>query len=117
MSGGGYRGGSTIISVASLWRDERQRERDANGEPSTVGWGKARKSAEAKAASRAVDRERTADDLASKRTPKPATATHKIGKKLTQRGAMLKAQVAAGILLPTGKPNPEHPANQEGKAK
>lgn len=116
MSGGGYRGGSTIISAASLWRDERQRERDANGEPSTVGWGKARKSAEAIAASRAVHRDQTAADLASKSNPKPATATHKLGKKLTKRGAMLKAQAAAGILLPTGKPNPDHPANQKGKA-
>jgi hypothetical protein len=37
--------------------------------------------------------------------------TVKVSPALRERALMLKAQVAAGIFLPTGKPNSKHPGN------
>lgn len=123
MSRGSYLGGSSIISAASLWRDQAQRDREVLGEKSDVRWAGRPRKPKTVEAEQAKTKPITAKSKKKPPRAKQIRANNlepshgKLTAAMRERAAMLKAQVAEGILLPTGKPNPNHPANRKDAKK
>lgn len=112
MGRGGYNGGGTIIGWGARWSDWRQfpYPEPASALPRPVSK-RAGRRARARAAADAAKR---GDALPEKSKLSPQQLFAGLGllplpAKLHKRGEILKRLVAEGLLLPTGRPNPDHP--------
>lgn len=116
MGKGGYHGGGTIIGWGARWSDwqdfPKPELRSGTAQPLSK---RAKRRAKARAEAEAA--QRWGQNL------QPSTRTSKLTQeqllrglgllplppKPQNRGDILKRLVAEGILLPTGRPNPDHP--------
>lgn len=109
MGRGDYLGGGTIVSPWSLARDQaRRRFEETTDDPS----GRQLRRDDKVSASISSDKS-VPPDVAAMRAIVRAKPGIPMTIVLRERAVTLKAQVAAGVLLPTGKPNPEHPENKK----
>lgn len=109
MGRGGYLGGGTIVSPWSLARDQaRRRFEETTDDPSGRQPRRKDKTTASISSSKPVP-----PDVAAMRAAVRAKPGIPMTSALRERAETLKAQVAAGALLPTGKPNPAHPDNKK----
>jgi hypothetical protein len=111
MGRGGYLGGSTIFGRWSDTRDFAPHDRpDQSAFPSKYGPLTKRKRKARLAAEQSEAADKLARDLDLNRDEALQYAGRpKLPAKLQARAIQLKALIAEGFLLPTGRPNPEHP--------
>lgn len=114
MGRGGYTGGGTIISLWSLARADARRRFE---ETTTDTSGNRKRKSKRNAAAAPQPVAEVPPKVQAQRDAARAKPQGRIPKAMLERGAFLKAQFAAGVLLPTGKPNPKHPANKKAKPK
>lgn len=110
---GGYLGGGTIVSIRSLALDAARRRFEETTSDTS---GNRKRKTKAKPPQQQPKAE-VPPEVQAKRDAVRAKPAVRIPKAMLAHGAFLKAQVKAGILLPTGKPNPKHPANRKDAKK
>ena len=110
MAKGGYLGGGTIVSIRSLAQDGARRRFEET--TSDTSGNRKRDPAPQPLPVVAVSPE-----VQAKRDAVRDKPAGRIPRAMAARGVLLKAQVKAGILLPTGKPNPKHSTNRKDAKK
>jgi hypothetical protein len=112
MAKGGYLGGGTIVSIWSLAKDAaRRRFEETTADTS----GNRKRRRKAKPQPQPVTE--ISPEVQARRDAVRAKPAVKMPNAMIERGAFLKAQVVAGVLLRDGKPNPKHPANRKDHKK
>ncbi len=112
MGRGGYTGGGTIVSIWSLAKDAARRRFE---ETTTDTSGNRKRRRKARPQPQPVTE--ISPEVQARRDAVRAKPAVRMLNAMIERGAFLKAQVASGVLLRNGKPNPKHRANRKDPKK